>query len=106
MTLTELIRFFRNNGSKDKFFEIHSLDIESEVIEIYMQKPFNIENDIKFFEIEKTEGAQEFEIENIKHYNLTDFYYFLDFIEESKERNKLTDLELAKILLDYALNDA
>lgn len=106
MTLEKLINYFRLDGNQKDFFETYSLDTESEAIEIYMQKPFNIENNIKLFEIEKTEGLQEYEVENIKYYNLTDFYYFLGFIEESKKNIKLTDKELAGVLLDYALNDA
>jgi len=106
MTLTELIHYFRSNGDQNKFFKIHSLDTESEVVEIYMQKPFNIENNIRLFEIEKTEAKIEFEVESVKYFNLTDFYYFLDFIEESKRNEKLTDGKLAEILLDYCVNDA
>ncbi|MBC8753870.1 hypothetical protein H2O64_04260 [Kordia sp. YSTF-M3] len=106
MTLTELINYFRFDGNQKEFFKTYSLNTESEVIEIYMQKPFNIENNLAFFEIEKTEGLQEYEVENIKYYNLIDFYYFLDFIEDSKKNKKLTDKELAEILLDYVVNDA
>jgi hypothetical protein len=108
MTLTELINYFRTKGNQEEFFKNNSLNIESEVVEIYMQKPFNIGNNIEFFEIEKTEGKIEFEFQNVKYYNLTDFYYFLDFIEDSKTKvnENLTDLKLSEILLNYCINDA
>lgn len=108
MTLTELINYFRATGNLKEFFENNSLDIESEVVEIYMKKPFNVENKIEFFEIEKTEGKIEFEADGIKFYNLIDFYSFLDFIEESKTQSqvKLTDKELAEKLLNYCIKDA
>ena len=108
MILPELIHYFRTNGNKEEFFKIHSLNSESEVIEIYMQKPFNSNNKIEFFEIEQTEGKIEFIINNIKYYNIIDFYYFFDFITESQslEQKTTTDEELAQILLSYSINDA
>ena len=108
MNLVELINYFRSEGNQTEFFKNNSLDTESEVIEIYMQKPFSIENTIKLFEVEKTEGEIEFDFNDSKYFNLIDFYYFFDFIEESKsKKNKsMSDSELAKVLLDYCVNDA
>ena len=108
MTITELINYFRNNGNKNEFFENNSLDPESEVIEIYMQEPLGIENEIKLFEIEKTGGNLTYINENIEYQNIIDFYYFMDFIEESKiGKNKdLTDEKLAEIFINYCINDA
>jgi hypothetical protein len=108
MTITELIKYFRNNGNKNEFFENNSLDPESEVIEIYMREPFGIEKEIKLFEIEKTGGNLTYIHENIKYQNIIDFYYFMDFIEESKigKHKYLTNEKLAKIFLNYCINDA
>ncbi|WP_299247021.1 hypothetical protein [uncultured Aquimarina sp.] len=105
MTLIELIHYFKINGNQDEFYKNNSLDLASEIIEIYMEKPFNTKNKIALFEIEKTQGKVEYEVENIKYYNLIDFYYFLDFIEDSKNKN-LTNEKLAEILLNYCINDA
>lgn len=108
MTLTEIITYFKENRSKDEFFKNHHLDIESEVVEIYMQKPFSLDNKIEFLEIEKTKGTIEFDINDVKYYNLIDMYSFIDFIKNSMEspNYNLTDAQLAKILLDYCINDA
>ncbi len=108
MTLINLIHFFRTDGDKDKFFEKNSLDPESEVVEIYMEKPFSVNKEIKIFEIEKTKGKIEFVANNIKYYNLFDFYFFLDFIEDSKatESTNLTELKLSEILINYSINDS
>ena len=108
MTIKELIHYYRTNGNKEEFFKNNNLDLESEVIEIYMQKPFDLENEIRLFEIEKTEGNLKYEYKNREYYNLIDFYYFFDFIEESKTKKneKLTDEKLAEIFLNYRINDA
>lgn len=108
MKLLELVNYFRNGGSYEKFCMAESLDQESEVVEIYMKQPLEINSDLVFFEIEKTEGNYEFSENGILYSNLFDFYYFQDAIEESNnsDNKHLTDDQLAKILFDYAINDA
>ena len=108
MKLVELVNYFRNGGSFEEFLQSQSLNIESEVVEIYMEKPFDINNNLAFFEIEKTEGIVEYKSNNVKYYNLFDFYYFLDAIEESNvgQNKLLTDFDVANRLLLYAINDA
>lgn len=108
MKLVDLVHYFRNGGDFEEFCLQQAINAESEVIEIYMQKPFSLESELAFFEIEKTEGAVEYSLNNVKYYNLFDFYYFMDVIEESNnsQNGELTDNEIAKILLSYAINDA
>lgn len=108
MKLLELVKYFRHVGSYELFCEKESLDLESEVVEIYMKQPLDVNGDLGFFEIEKTEGAYEFIDNNVNYTNLFDFYYFLDVIEDSNnEINKnLKDEDLAKALYEYAINDA
>jgi hypothetical protein len=108
MKLLELVNHFRKGGSYEEFCQSQSLSVESEVVEIYMEKPFTIDNDLKFFEIEKTEGKTEYVFNEMKYFNLFDFYYFLDAIEESNsdENESLADNVIAKLLFEYAINDA
>ena len=54
MKFVELISYFKKGGSFEEFCQSKSLDFESEVVEVYMEKPFNLANDLAFFEIEKT----------------------------------------------------
>ncbi|MDF2934039.1 MAG: hypothetical protein K0R36_3370 [Chryseobacterium sp.] len=108
MKLLELVKYFRTGGSFEEFCKVQSLDQDAEVIEIYMKESLKINNDIAFFEIEKTEGNYEYFNNEEKYFNLFDFYYFLDAIEDSnnEENNSLTDEEITKLLYDYAVNDA
>ncbi|WP_199748407.1 hypothetical protein [Pedobacter sp. KBW01] len=73
-----------------------------------MMRPFNIDNDLVFFRIGDTEGKIEYTFEGESYFNLFDFYYFQDAIEESKSGSclSLSDTEIAKKLYDYAMNDA
>lgn len=108
MKLVELVSYFRKGGSFEEFCHSNSLDIEAEIVEIYMEKPFNLDNDLAFFEIEKTEGSVEYISNGLKYYNLFDFHYFLEAIEESnnEENKSSTDSEIANKLLSYAIHDA
>lgn len=108
MKLVELVAYFRNGGSYQDFCSSQSLDMTSEVIEVYMEKPLDLDNDLAFFEIEKTDGKSECIFKQILYFNLFDFYYFLDTIEEShnNKNNTLTDLEVASVLLSYARDDS
>lgn len=102
MKLKELVSYFKNGGSFEQFCEAHSLDQESEVIEIYMEKPLSFDQNIAFFEIEKTEGNIEYTTDDIDYSNLFDFYYFLDAIEESNSK-KLSTEQTTELLYDYAI---
>ena len=108
MKLIELVSYFRKGGSFEEFCNDKSLDIEAEVVEIYMEKPFDLGNDLVFFEIEKTEGNTKYTSNGVTYFNLFDFYYFLDAIEESNEggNESISDDELAKRLLSYAIHDS
>ena len=108
MKLLELVAYFRNGGSYQDFCSSQSLDISSEVIEVYMEKTLHLDNDLAFFEIEKTDGKSEYIFKQVQYLNLFDFYYFLDTIEESHndENNTLTDLEVANVLFSYARDDS
>ncbi|CAM3147115.1 hypothetical protein DRF59_19970 [Chryseobacterium flavum] len=108
MKLLELVSYFRNGGSYEEFCQLQSLDQQSEVVEIYMKNPLKFDNDLKFFEIEKTEGIFEYESDGVIYSNLFDFYYFLEAIEESKNKQNqsFSDEEIARLLYNYAINDA
>lgn len=108
MKLVELVNYFREGRAYEGFCPSQSLNVESEVVDIYMGKPFSLDNDLAFFEIESTEGKVEYTFNGVKYFNLFDFYYFLDAIEESNndENVSLKDDIIAKRLYDYAINDA
>lgn len=108
MTLVELVSYFRAGGSFDVFCQSQRLSVDTEVVEIFMTKPFSIDNHLAFFEIEKTEGKSEYTCDGRKYANMFDFYYFLDAIEESNSANNshITDDTIAKLLYNYAMKDA
>ena len=105
MNLVELVALFKSGKSYEEFCDDYRLDADSEVIEIYMTKPMSIEESLAFYPIEVTEGKVQFIYNSVEYYNLFDFYYFIDAIEEVKGTN-YTDREVAGKLLNYAMLDA
>ncbi|RAJ11095.1 hypothetical protein LX64_00703 [Chitinophaga skermanii] len=108
MTLLELVTYFRQGADFQTFCKNHSLNMDSEVIEIYTTLPLHIDNELYFFEIEKTGGKVHFQYDNHIYFNLIDFFYFMDAIEASNETSNAssTDLAISKRLFDYAIHDA
>ncbi len=107
MTLVELVHYFRSGGSLGKFCQSQRLSVDTEVVEIFMAKPFSIDNHLAFPEIEKTEGKTEYTCDGREYINMFDFYYFLDAIEESNSANNshITDDTIAELLYNYAMKD-
>ena len=106
MKLIDLVSYFRSGGTFEGFCSARALNVDSEVIEIYAQKPVNLDSDLGFFPIEETGGRIEFQSEGSQYQNLFDFFYFLDVIEDLKESSIPGNEELAQQLLSYALKDA
>ncbi|KAF2333275.1 hypothetical protein [Flavobacterium nitrogenifigens] len=106
MNLLELIKYFRSNGKYEAFCLSRSLNTNSEAIDIYMTKPFVLNKELAFFEIEDTEGKIEYTFNGLKYFNLFDFYFFLDAIEELNNDFSMNDNLLAQKLFNYAIQDA
>ncbi|AJA69915.1 hypothetical protein HMPREF9714_01733 [Myroides odoratimimus CCUG 12901] len=48
MKLVDLVKYFRKGGTYQDFCKLYSLNVDSEVIEIYMETPFQIDNELFF----------------------------------------------------------
>lgn len=107
MNLLQLVSYFRMGGSFEVFCQQQSLNIDSEAIDIFMEKPLGINKGLTFSELEKSDGKIELTKNGIEYYYLFDFHYFLDAIEESiaDEHKEKSDIELSQILLHFAIHD-
>jgi hypothetical protein len=106
MKLIDLIDYFRSEGNFDKFCKNNDLSSESEVIEIYAERPVTLNSQLGFFPIEETQGRIEIRIGGKAYRNLFSFFYFLDAIDEAKQMKHIGNEELAEKLFSYAINDA
>lgn len=76
MRLMDLASCFRLGGTFEDFCKAQALSTESEGIEVYAQKPVNLDSQPGFFPIEETRGRVEFQSEGLQYQNLFDFFYF------------------------------
>ncbi|MDC8104708.1 hypothetical protein MTQ00_09165 [Chryseobacterium sp. B21-037] len=104
MNLQELINYFRKGGSYRDFCQEQSLDQTSEAIEVYMEQPLELNNNLAFFEIETTEGSLEFVKDGIRYYSLFGFPYFLNVLKEIRDHQELSDKEVAELLFDHVIS--
>ncbi|MBK1897306.1 hypothetical protein [Chryseobacterium paridis] len=106
MNLQELINYFRNGGTYKDFCHNQSLDQTSEAIEVYMEQPLELNNNLAFFEIETTEGSLEFVKDGIRYYSLFGFPYFINVLEQIKnsDHGDLTDKDIAELLYNHAIS--
>jgi hypothetical protein len=106
MNLSELINYFRSGGSYKDFCRDQSLDDASEAVEIYMEQPLELKNNLAFFEIETTEGSLEFVKDGIRYYSLFGFPYFINVLKEIKnlDHHDLTDKDIADILYNDVIS--
>jgi len=107
MSLPELIQYFRNGGTYDGFCKLHRIDSDEDVTEIYMQKPYGLNNKLEFFKVDETAGKKQYSYNGSDFYYLFDFYYFLSAVKEADrpQSASITDIDLALRLLDNAEKD-
>ena len=106
MKLVGIIEFLRKGGTYSEFCHTHGINEGSEVVEMYMEKPFKIENDIVFFEHEVTNGAMKYFHKGRELYNLVDVYLFLEFVDASRHEGHKSDSEIGYIFWSYLMNYA
>lgn len=108
MKLIELIKYLTNPELLEELFLEQGLNIESEVLLIYMEGDLDLTSDISILEIEETEDDLIFEKDGLQYIQLFPIDYAIDLIEfdlNMKDKG-YSDLEIAERLLEYRKNDA
>lgn len=108
MKLIELIKYLTNPELLEELFQEQGLNIESEVLLIYMEGDLDLTSDISILEIEETEDDLIFEKDGLQYIQLFPIDYAIDLIEfdlNMKDKG-YSDLEIAERLLEYRKNDA
>ncbi|MBC3538585.1 hypothetical protein ACFSC6_06450 [Rufibacter sediminis] len=109
MTLVELIKYLESETQLQKLYQEINLDTESEAVLAYMKDSLNLNSDIEFFSIECTDDEIEFEKDGIKYYQLFPLEYGVEiysYFDDEFRRKKYSDIDKAKRVLDYIVNDA
>ena len=108
MKLLDIIDYLRRPERLQDLYDSLKLSKESESISIYMKDAIDINSDLEFFEIEKTDGKLIYELNGTRYIELFPLEYASDIICNtfSEENRKLNNVELSKRILEYRINDA
>jgi hypothetical protein len=107
MKLIEFIKYLTNPELLESLYKEQGLNLESEVLLIYMKEDLDLSSYISILEIEETEDDLIFEKEGLKYIQLFPIDYAIDLIEfdlNMKDKG-YSDLEIAERLLEYRKND-
>ena len=108
MKLTDLIPYLVNTEQLNDFYSTQKLNTDSEALIIYMVNDLNIESEVSIFEIEETEDQLIFEKDGVRYIELFPIEHASQLIEFdlNLKRTGFSDIEIAKRLLEYRINDA
>lgn len=108
MTIIELVPHLKSLSKAEVLSNSILLDIEFDLIELYMKESLKLDSDIVFFDAESIPNELLIEVDGIKYESLFPLYMAQEMVEEydTLYKNQLSDLEIAKRLLDYREKDA
>ncbi|MFH6959383.1 hypothetical protein ACHRV1_18460 [Flavobacterium aquidurense] len=106
MKLIELVKHLKTVKEYETFISAQLIDIEYDLIDMYMIEKVDLESDIVFFNPEKIPNKIIIEIEEVIYENLFPLNMTQNLVEEFVISNKTaSDLEIAQFLLNYRQKD-
>jgi hypothetical protein len=108
MKLSDVIEYLRHPDKLGQLYETLNLSTNSEAILIYMKDSLNLDSELRFFEIERTEDDLIFKENGVTYHQLFPVHYAAKIIDSyfSDNEKGLDNVGLAKRLLEYRINDA
>ena len=107
MKLVELIKHLKRIDKAEQFISKELPNVEFDSVDIFMVNDLNLNADIKFFDAESVSHGSEIEIAGVQLINFLPLYMAQEMVEAYMNlEGQMTDLEIAKALLSYSINDA
>ncbi|MEP6612669.1 MAG: hypothetical protein ABJA76_12315 [Mucilaginibacter sp.] len=106
MNLINLIPYLKSSNGIAELYKLNNLNVESEVILIYVIELLTIDSEVVFFEIEETEDDVLYQKNGINYIQLFPVNYAKELIEDFSGLGYDDDLKIARRLLEYRINDA
>jgi len=108
MNIIELIDHLKNPELAENFIKTILPDVEFDEIAIYMKDKVTLDAEISFFDAEAISYDLIMEINGERFESFFSLYQAQEMVEEyvTQYNPKLSNLEIAKRMLDYHLNDA
>lgn len=108
MKIIELIPHLKSLNKAEALIKTAIPDVSLDVVEIYMKGEVALDSDIVLFDGDSIPLELKIIVEDIEYENLFPLYMAQEMVEEYVESfdDELSDMEIAKRLLHYRLNDA
>lgn len=107
MNLIELIDHLKTSLKAEQLINQQIPGVEFDLVELYMKDSLGFESEIAFFDVETIPGNLIIEIDGIKYENLFSLSEIQEIVEQYvEEYPNWSDLDIAKRILEYRLNDA
>ena len=107
MKLVELVKHLKSVEEAERFVSRELANVELYGVGIYMKDNLDIDSDVKLFDEELLSGYIKIESNGIQYENLLPFNMAQEMVEAYMNlEGQMTDLEIAKALLSYSINDA
>jgi hypothetical protein len=106
MNIVELLKHLKSLEEAEKFINGELPEVEYDLVDIYMINKLGLDSEIVFFNAEEIPNRLIINIEGINYENLFPLNLAQEMVEELKASNdKISDVEIAKHLLEYREKD-
>ncbi len=106
MNIVELVKHLKSLEQAENFINGELPEVEYDLVDIYMINKLGLDSEIVFFNAEEIPNRLIINIEGINYENLFPLNLAQEMVEELKASNdKISDVEIAKHLLEYREKD-
>ena len=105
MNLIDFIKYLKNKKKLAQYMSKHYPDIDYYDAEVYLKGSLSIESELMIFDGEKIAGMIEMEVNGQKYYNLFSLDFLLEVFNDYSKTSG-TDIEIARRIINYRINDA
>jgi hypothetical protein len=107
MNIVELVKYLKSIEQAENFIKDELPDVEYDLIDIYMVEKLGLNSEIVFFNAEEIPNRLIINIDGITYENLFPLNLTQEMVEEFEaSHKKISDIEIAKRLLEYREKDA
>ncbi|GGZ35271.1 hypothetical protein GCM10007049_30870 [Echinicola pacifica] len=108
MNIIELIPYLKNLHKAESVSQVFLPDIEFDLVELYVKDKLALDSEVVFLDADSIPNELKIELDGVLHENLFPLYLAQEMVEEYVKtyNDELSDIEIAKRLLEYRINDA
>ncbi|WP_192350830.1 hypothetical protein [Algoriphagus sp. Y33] len=108
MNIIELIPYLKSLHKAESVSQVFLPDIEFDLVELYVKDKLALDSEVVFLNADSIPNELKIELDGVLYENLFPLYMAQEMVEEYVKtyNDELSDMEIAKRLLEYRVNDA